>query len=355
MRIEVARGDLLRAMQTINKIVESRSTIPVLSHALIEADGERLTLSGTDLQVEAKVSVPATGGSGRTTANARLLASIAREATSDIIALELGERLIVAAGEARFELPTFSPDDFPKIEAKPTHSFDVDLAALCAPVRHAESTDAAIFYLNGVYLHAVRKDGGDTLRAVATDHHRLTWMETPLPGAAKGMPGVIIPRKTAGLIPSGTVNVGVSEDHIRFSQNETVITSLLVQGSFPEYTRVIPTNNANLASLDRKALIGSVSRVSLLSSDKGRAVKLNIAGGKLVLSVNNPDSGSASEEIAVDYSGRPIEFGLNARYLLDTLNSATSDVIEIAMSDPGAPVLFRSTENWLGVVMPMKV
>ncbi|MGB6968672.1 MAG: DNA polymerase III subunit beta, partial [Methyloceanibacter sp.] len=213
------------------------------------------------------------------------------------------------------------------------------------------------------YLHAAESEGKPTLRAVATDGHRLAQVELPLPPGAKDMPGVIVPRKTVAELAKlvedddGDVRVELSPAKIRVTTARVVLTSKLIDGTFPDYERVIPQGNDKTMEVDNQAFAQAVDRVSTLSSDKGRAVKLSLQDGKLVLSVNNPDSGSASEEIPVEYGFDPLEIGFNARYLLDISGQLEGGTAEFQLADPGSPTMIRDGKDAsaLYVLMPMRV
>jgi DNA polymerase-3 subunit beta len=237
-----------------------------------------------------------------------------------------------------------------------------DLKKLIDKTRFAISTEETRYYLNGIYLHATQSSGKAMLRAVATDGHRLAQVELPLPSGAKDMPGVIVPRKTVAELrklieEDGEVRVSLSETKIRFSLNDVVLTSKLIDGTFPDYERVIPQGNDKRMEVDNAAFAQAVDRVSTLSSDKGRAVKLTISDGKLTLSVNNPDSGSATEELPVEYGFDPLEIGFNARYLLDISQQLDSGTAEFQLADPGSPTMVRDGKDAtaLYVLMPMRV
>jgi len=201
------------------------------------------------------------------------------------------------------------------------------------------------------------------LRAVATDGHRLARAQVALPNGAKGMPGIIVPRKTVlelvKLIESdeGEIEVALSSSKIRFSFNGLTLTSKLIDGTFPDYERVIPRNNDKTLDVDTKLFSSAVDRVSTISFEKGRAVKLNIGEGRVVLTVNNPDSGSAEEEIAATYEASPIDIGFNSRYLLDIASQIKSDTARFQLADAGSPtiVLDPSDDQALYVLMPMRV
>ena len=243
-----------------------------------------------------------------------------------------------------------------------TFSLSVEeLKGLIEKTRFAISTEETRYYLNGIYLHEIKS--GDLLRAVATDGHRLAQAQVSLPVGAKGMPGIIVPRKTVldvvKLIEGeeGEVEIALSSSKIRFAVGHLVLTSKLIDGTFPDYERVIPKNNDKVLDVDTRAFSSAVDRVSTISMEKGRAVKLNISAGKLTLTVNNPDSGSAEEEMPVDYNHDPIDIGFNARYLLDVAGQVKSDHITFHLADSGSPTIVRdpSDEHALYVLMPMRV
>jgi DNA polymerase-3 subunit beta len=277
------------------------------------------------------------------------------------------ERLTLRSGQSRFQLQTLAPEDFPDLAAGEFgHTFALaaeDLKRLIDKTRFAISTEETRYYLNGIYLHAAQRGKEQTLRAVATDGHRLAQAELPAPKGSSGMPGIILPRKTVHELhrlieDSGdTVSIGVSPAKARFEIGTITLTSKLIDGTFPDYERVIPQGNDKKMEVDNTAFAQAVDRVSTLSSDKGRAVKLTINDGKLILSVNNPDSGSATEELPVEYGFDPLEIGFNARYLLDISGQLESGTAEFQLADPGSPTMVRDGKDTsaLYVLMPMRV
>jgi DNA polymerase-3 subunit beta len=247
-----------------------------------------------------------------------------------------------------------------------THAFKLaaaDLKRLIEKTQFAISTEETRYYLNGIYLHTATSGKKPTLRAVATDGHRLAQFELPLPAGAEGMPGVIIPRKTVAeiqrLIEDAEAEIGIelSPSKIRFTIGNAVLTSKLIDGTFPDYARVIPLGNDKQLSVDKKEFEAAVDRVSTVSSERGRAVKLSLSSGKLVLSVTNPDSGSATEEIEADYKADPLDIGFNSRYLLDIAAQIEGETAVLKLADPGSPTLIqdKDTKGALYVLMPMRV
>ena len=371
MRLTIEKPALSKALGHVASVVERRNTIPILSNVLLSASNNELKLTATDLDMELVETVAARAkGEGATTIPAHMFYDIVRKLPegSEIELLRDGEgRLTITAGPAQFSLQTLPADDFPALSVDDLgHSFQLsagDLKRLIEKTRFAISTEETRYYLNGIYLHATESGGKPTLRAVATDGHRLAQVELPLPSGAKGMPGVIVPRKTvlelAKLVEDadGEVRIELSPSKIRVSTARVVLTSKLIDGTFPDYERVIPQSNDKKMEVDNTAFAQAVDRVSTLSSDKGRAVKLTITNGKLTLSVNNPDSGSATEELPVEYGFDPLEIGFNARYLLDISGQLESGTAEFQLADPGSPTMVRDGKDAsaLYVLMPMRV
>lgn len=372
MRLVIERAALLKALNHVASVVERRNTIPILSNVLLQgADGE-LKLTATDLDIEVVETVKAdVAKNGGTTVLAHVFNDIVRKLPDGAqIEMSLGEddgRMALASGPANFALQVLPPDDFPDMSAGDmSHSFTVpaaDVKKLIEKSRFAISTEETRYYLNGIYLHAAESDGSATLRAVATDGHRLAQVDVALPKGAKGMPGVIVPRKTVFEVSKmiedsdADVKVELSATKIRFSVGGIVLTSKLIDGTFPDYQRVIPDGNDKVLAVANAEFAAAIDRVSTLSSDKGRAVKLRIGDGKVVLSVNNPDSGSATEELAANYKDDELEIGFNARYLLDISGQLESEQAEFLFADPGSPTMVRDNgkASALYVLMPMRV
>jgi DNA polymerase-3 subunit beta len=372
MKVTVERAQLLKSLGHVHRVVERRNTIPILGNVLIRAENARLSLKATDLDLEVTETLAAeTATGGSTTVPAHMFYDIVRKLPdgAQIVLEGDGDRSVLAirAGRSRFTLQTLPESDFPDLAAGDmTHSFTLaasDLKRLIDRTQFAISTEETRYYLNGIYLHAAGTAKAATLRAVATDGHRLAQVDLALPKGADGMPGVIVPRKTVGEVlrliedNEGEIGIELSQGKIRFTIGHVVLTSKLIDGTFPDYGRVIPQNNDKELIVDKKDFEAAVDRVSTISSERGRAVKLALSPGKLVLSVTNPDSGSAIEELEVEYASDALDIGFNSRYLLDIAAQIEGEVAVLKLADPGSPTLVqdKDSKGALYVLMPMRV
>ncbi len=372
MKVTLERSALLKSLGHVHRVVERRNTIPILSNVLLQANGRLLRLKATDLDIEVTESIAAdVAQNGATTLPAHTLYDIIRKLPDGAqVSLEMtGEsgQLLLRSGRSRFNLQSLPESDFPDLAAGDlSHKFTLpagDLKKLIEKTQFAISMEETRYYLNGIFLHTTEVDGHTMLRAVATDGHRLARVEIPAPAGAAGMPGVIVPRKTVAEIQKliedieAEVTVELSTTKARFTFGDVVLTSKLIDGTFPDYARVIPTGNDKRLIVDCKPFAMAVDRVSTISSERGRAVKLSLADGKLTLSVTNPDSGSAVEELEVDYDSTPLDIGFNARYLLDITQELDSDTALFKLADPGSPTIIQDRDGAaaLYVLMPMRV
>jgi DNA polymerase-3 subunit beta len=372
MKVTVERAELLKSLGHVHRVVERRNTIPILANVLLRAEKSAINLKATDLDLEIIESITAeVSPGGSTTVPAHMLYEIVRKLPegSQVMLESSSDRAVLAirAGRSRFTLQTLPESDFPDLAAGDmTHNFTVaaaDLKRLIDKTQFAISTEETRYYLNGIYLHTAGSAKSPTLRAVATDGHRLAQADLPLPAGASGMPGVIVPRKTVTEVQrliedsAAEIAVALSPAKIRFAIGEVVLTSKLIDGTFPDYARVIPSGNDKDLVVDKKDFEAAVDRVSTVSSERGRAVKLSISAGKLILSVTNPDSGSATEELEVEYESDPLDIGFNSRYLLDIATQLDGEVAVLKLADPGSPTLIQDKEahGTLYVLMPMRV
>jgi DNA polymerase-3 subunit beta len=374
MKATIERATLLKSLGHVQSVVERRNTIPILSNVLIEAgeSGEiRLMATDLDLQineiVQANVTQP-----GATTVSAHTLFDIARKLPegSQVELHAANGKMQVNAGRARFNLATLPRDDFPVIaEGELPHAFELPAATLRQIIdktRFAISHEETRYYLNGIFLHVSEGEGpagASLLKAAATDGHRLARVTVERPEGAGGMPDVIIPRKCVSELRKlldevdGTVQVSLSESKVRFGLGNAILTSKLIDGTFPDYNRVIPTANDKLLRIDPKSFMEGVDRVATIASEKTRAVKMSLDRDKVTLSVTSPENGTAAEEVPGDYASDNFEIGFNARYLLDILGQIEGDTVEVHLADAAAPTLLRENDkaSALYVLMPMRV
>jgi DNA polymerase-3 subunit beta len=372
MKATIERATLLKCLSHVQSVVERRNTIPILSNVLIEASAAgtvRLMATDLDLQVVESMSAVSVEGPGAITVSAHLLFDIARKLQDGSqVSLETADnRMTVKAGRSRFSLPTLPRDDFPVIvEGDLPTSFEIParvLAELIDRTRFAISTEETRYYLNGIFLHVSE----DELKAAATDGHRLARYTVPRPDGADGMPDVIVPRKCVAELRKlleealdTNVLIDLSASKVRFTlggENGVVLTSKLIDGTFPDYTRVIPTGNDKLLKLDPRSFYEGVDRVATIATEKTRAVKISLDQDRVTLSVTSPDNGTAAEELPADYKSAGFEIGFNANYLKDILSQVDGDSVELHLADAGAPTLIRQDDKSaaLYVLMPMRV
>jgi DNA polymerase-3 subunit beta len=375
MKATIERATLLRCLSHVQSVVERRNTIPILSNVLIEAAPDstvRVMATDLDLQIVETMAAVSVESPGAITVSAHLLFDIARKLPDGSqVSLETSDnRMIVKAGRSRFQLPTLPRDDFPMIvEGDLPTSFEISartLAELIDRTRFAISTEETRYYLNGIFLH-VSDDAQPVLKAAATDGHRLARFTIARPEGAEGMPDVIVPRKCVGELRKlleevldSAVLIDLSASKVRFTlggENGVVLTSKLIDGTFPDYSRVIPTGNDKLLKLDPRSFFEGVDRVATIATEKTRAVKMALDNDRVTLSVTSPDNGTAAEELPASYAASGFEIGFNANYLKDILSQIDGDTVELHLADAGAPTLIRRDEKSpaLYVLMPMRV
>jgi len=374
MKFKVDRATLLKALAHVQSVVERRNTIPILANVMIAVRDGKLTLTATDMEIAIVEDVAADSArNGACTAPAATLYDIVRKLPDGAL-VELdcpgGDApLALRAGRYSTSLVVLPTDDFPSMTAGTLpHKFVLPaqtLRSLIDRTRFAISTEETRYYLNGIHIHQTESEGAKVLRAVATDGHRLARVEEPLPEGAGSMPGVIVPRKTVGELRKlldevqGEVEVALSDTRIQFHVGTVTLTSKLIDGTFPEYERVIPRDNDKVLRVGRQDFAEAVARVAAISSERSRPVKMSLARDLLVLSASSPEQGTASEELdgdRVKYEAGPLEIGFQARYLNDITDQIT-DVVEFRFSDGAAPtvVLDSKDNSALYVLMPMRV
>ena len=372
MKISIERAALLKAVAQAQSVVERRNTIPILANVLVEAEGDSVSFRATDLDIEVVNKAPAqVERAGATTVSAVMLHEIVRKLPDGALVVLADDpaagRLTIQAGRSSFNLATLPKEDFPVMASSEyTANFTAKagmLKRLFDKSKFAISTEETRYYLNGVYMHVATGESGPVLRCVATDGHRLARIDAPLPAGAEGMPGVIVPRKTVTELrkllddDEAQIAVSVSETKVRFATPTITLTSKVIDGTFPDYSRVIPSGNTRKLEVDAGDFAKAVDRVATVSSERSRAVKLALDEDRLVLSVNAPDAGAADEELSVAYADEPLEIGFNAKYLHEIASQIERENAVFLFNGSGDAALIREggDSSAVYVVMPMRV
>ena len=375
MELTISRDYIIESLGHVQSVVERRNTIPILANVRLDAnDDDKLHLTATDMDLAIIESQKANvSQNGATTVSAHMLYDIIRKfAAGSEVKLSIvnnNDKLQVESGRSRFELTCLPVEDFPVMsEGELPHKFEISassLKRLIDKTGFAISTEETRYYLNGIYLHAAQDNDSNVLRAVATDGHRLAQVDTELPAGAQQIPGVIIPRKTVNevrkLIDGNSdtllVMIALSDTKIRFAFEGAILTSKLIDGSFPDYERVIPLSNDKIMQVVKIDFTNAVDRVSTIATEKSRAIKITLESSTIKLSANNVDTGAAAEELDAQYKNEKIEIGFNSRYVLDMAKQIKGDTIEFQLSDSASPTLVRDPEDekTVYVIMPMRV
>ncbi|HEX7043691.1 MAG TPA: DNA polymerase III subunit beta [Burkholderiales bacterium] len=366
MQVELEREKVLKPLTMVAGVVERRQTLPILSYMLLRTDGDGVSLTGTDLELEMVCRVP--GGvekAGEVTVPARKLFDICRALPegSKITLSRQGERVVVKSGRSRFTLSSLPVADFPKVE---TGSFKEAVVLPASRLKRILERTAFCmaqqdvrYYLNGLYL----ENEGTRLRAVATDGHRMAIADTECEGAAGETLQVIVPRKAVLEISrlvgetSDPIRLEISANHIRLTLAEATFTSKLIDGKFPDYTRVIPLQQSKQVPLDRQAFREAMGRVAILANEKYRGIRLNLETGKLLLSAHNPEQEEAVEEVETSYQGEGLEIGFNVTYLLEAAGAIDGNEVVLGLNDPNSSCTLRAPgqADAQYIIMPMRL
>ena len=368
MEIKAKRGDLLATLYWAQSIVERRNTMPILANALIDAQKGSIQLAATDLEVGVRGVVDGeVVRPGTLTVNAKKLYEIIREIPTEQVQLKRldNDWVEIRSGKSIFKIVGMDAREFPQFPNFDTRGQATIPASLIRGMIErtifAVSTDETRYSLNGVF---VEQGAAGSVRMVSTDGHRLAFEEQAL-GALGLSKGVILPRKGLGelrrLLESGdegAVSIGFKENMALVSKDKVDLFMRLIDGDFPDYTKVIPKSNPNLAKIDHAELLQALRRVSILSSERYKGVKLEFSQDSISISANNPDLGEAVEEIDAEYQGAPISIGFNARYILDVLGVLENDgEVSIELKDELSPSVIRQPRSagYLYVLMPMRL
>jgi len=367
--LTVERTNLLKALSHCQGVVERRNTVPILSHVLLEAWGGTLKVIATDLEIALIETIPAhVMVEGSTTISANLLFEIVRKlpdgAEIELKMDEEGSSLNLLSGRSSYDFACLPSTDFPPItEEKETSTFKLhaaELSRLIDRTRFSMSTEETRYYLNGIFFHPTPEG---TLRAVATDGLRLAQAQVELPPEAAGMPHVIISRKTINEIrklideSAEEITLALSENQVRFTVGLCVLFSRLIEGKYPDYERVIPVGNDKVLEVDVKAFADAIDRVATMSTDKLRPVKMRVEGKILSLSAHRNEGGQALEELEVTYTGTSVDFGFNARFILDVTQQIASPTLQMLIGDETQAIIVKDAadDSALYVLMPMRV
>tara|TARA_Y100001935_G_C17287316_1_gene501134 strand:- start:290 stop:1405 length:1116 start_codon:yes stop_codon:yes gene_type:complete len=371
MKAKINKKKLMLALSHLHGVVEKRNTIPILANVLLEAKDNTLTLAATDMEIAELESITCSIlQNGSITTPAHVLYDIVRKLpdSAEILLESLeGKKLEIKADKISFSLKCLPPNDFPDVHTGDfPEGFDMEaskLMRLIDKTLFSVSTEETRYYLNGIYIHSVKDQSGEVFRAVATDGHRLSRLSEVLPKNANNLKGVIIPRKTVielrKILETADVliKVQIAKNKIKFVIDNIVITSKLLDGAFPDYERVIPDNNKKELIINTKDFIDAVDRVSTVSSDRTKAIKFNLKSKILEITAENPEQGSALENLNVSYEGDELEIGFNSKYLLDIAKQINGDHIKFMMSDKLSPTLIfdEDDDHALYLLMPMHI
>ena len=366
MKIVTTRDNLLKPLQQVGGVVERRQTLPILSNVLINASAGKIDITATDLEVEMKTSAAVDcDGEEDFTLPARKLLDICK-ALPEEAGIELSldkERAVIRSGRSRFTLGVLPANDYPAIEpSASSHQFTITqslLKRLIEKTQFAMALQDVRYYLNGLLLEI----GDGMIRAVATDGHRLALSEAECNLEASTGIQVILPRKAVlelvRLLSDNdeAINIEVSSNHIRFSMHDTSFTSKLIDGKFPDYQRVIPSNTDKVILADREAFKHALTRTSILSNEKYRGIRFQFTSGLVTLLAHNPEQEEAEDELEIDYQGDELTIGFNVGYLIEVLNVIETEQVEIALSDSNSSCLIKDTDtdNNRYVIMPMRL
>ncbi len=371
MKISIERNAFLNSLSHVQNVVEKRNTIPILSNILISTNNNNIILSATDMDIfVTEITSCSVVEEGSVTVSAHTLYDIVRKIEEgneiELISND-GNKLSVRSGKSKFSLSCLPKDDFPKIEETGLENeFKLksdELKKIIDKTRFAISNEETRYYLNGVYLHTVELNGEQKLRAVSTDGHRLAKIETKLPAGASNIPGVIIPKKTINEVRKiidefeEEIKISLNENKIIFYIDKIVLSSKLIDGSFPDYEKVIPQNNDKYFLINKTILYQAVDRVSTVSNEKSKSVKFIIDNNIISLSSNSAETGSGAEDIDIEYNGEKIEIGYNAKYMLEIMSQIDGEKIVFKLLDSSSPSILEdpNDQSVLYILMPMRV
>lgn len=367
MKFSILRENLLKPLQLVQSVVEKRQTALILGNVLLDLEGNLLRLSATDLEMEMTVTVPGVSGErdGRATVSARKLMDICRASSEGaLVRAQIdGDRIAISSGRAKFFLATLPASDFPvmplvRLDGKVSTS-QTSLRALVAGTYFAMAQQDVRYYLNGTLLEF----GTDSIRLVATDGHRLSVGEIQRSETGSFTRSVIVPRKTVielqKLLDSSAdeAKLELGSDQLSVRLGEVLLRSKLIEGSFPDYEKVIPKGHPGMVVVNRGALLGALGRAAILSSERLRSVRIEVSNGQIKVSARNSDNEESDEIVEVEYSGQNVEIGFNSSYLMEALDAISDEEVQMQLKDSSSSVLLQGLNSaaFRYVVMPMKL
>ena len=369
MKFLVEKNHLFKSISHVQSIVEKKNTLPILSNILIEAQNNSLTLSATDMDISIKETITCKViEEGSTTVSAHTLYDIIRK-LSDLNEIEIisndGKIMTLRAGKSKFSLGCLPKEEFPIIEYDNLENeFSINsqkLLKLIAKTRFAVSNEETRYFLNGIYFHKIQRENKDFLSLVATDGHRLAKFD--FEKNLNDIPGVIIPKKTINELFklltdfNEDIKINLSSNKIVFFIGNSILISKLIDGNFPDYKRVIPSDNKNILTINRNTLGYAVDRVSTITNEKLPIIKFKIMKNLVNLSSVNSENGMATEDVLAEYNGEEINIGFNSKYILEMINNLDDEDIILHLKDSASPVTANenSNPNLIYVLMPMRV
>lgn len=371
LAFSINRESFLQGLSRVQSVVERKNTVPILSNVLIDGNGEKLKLMATDMEMGISGYMEANiKSAGAVTISARKLFEIIKELPAEAeVSVQVKEdnNSEITCGSSTFSLKGLPAEDFPSLPSYDDETFlTLDAASLKEMVRktiYAASTDETRYNLTGVLFEMEEGESGNIVRMVATDGHRLALVEKEAEGKIRPGESVVIPRKSLNELrrlmdeSDEVIELDFQKQHGVFKKDSMVLTTRLIDMSFPNYQQVIPEEVSSAATIEREALISAIRRVSLLSSERSRAVRFSFSGGELTVHTNNPDLGAATETLPITYSGEDLDVTFNAKYMLDTLTSLDADKINIGLKDELSPcrVYQEEDQDYIAVIMPMRV
>ena len=372
MEFAIAKDNFLKALQRVQGIVENRKTMPILSNVLIDARPERIDIIATDLEVGMKSSYPANVvKEGKITVSAKKLYEIIKELPESEIRFSTRENdwVDLRCGKAHFNLVGLSPEEFPFFPAVNDSTFlKLDgslLREMVEMTSFAICHDETKYNLNGIFIKAVEQDNGTLLRMVATDGHRLSMAEREIPSVSSSdlKNGVIFPKKGIFELKKltddddGEIMLSFLDNSSVLKKNDTLVLMRLVDGYFPDYTRVLPADNDKSVTINRENFFHSLRRMAILSSEKFKGIMMELKSGVMEISASNPELGDARETLEVDYAGPDLSIRFNARYLIDVLSVIGEELVNLELKDELSPAVLKPHQGkgFLSVIMPMRV